>query len=287
MLRESERWVHVPPSGLLVEDAERLLVHPSTPRGASRVWRSWPGREEAEALVLRTIAEARAAGGARLVWYTGQGVSPPAMDEILPRCGFGKTEDLDVLAFELGTDPRPRLPGLHVPDGVGARLIRDEADLRLANAVEADVFPNMTWDERDTRAYLQGLAKLDARGRRRSPAPEGGSIVLRYLVTFQEDGDEEVVATAGAEVAGATGRLWGAGTRAERRGRGAYGALVIERCRRAHVLGATLALVKANTASAAPILRRAGFRLVATERRYTLEMASSPDRRAHRRGLHL
>jgi hypothetical protein len=27
MLRESERWVHIPPSCDLVEDSERLLVH--------------------------------------------------------------------------------------------------------------------------------------------------------------------------------------------------------------------------------------------------------------------
>lgn len=76
----------------------------------------------------------------------------------------------------------------------------------------------------------------------------------------------------------------GAGTRAERRG---LGALVIERCRRAHALGATLALAKANIASSAPILRRAGFRLVATERRYALEVATPSDRRAQRPGHHL
>jgi hypothetical protein len=287
MLRESVRWVHVPPSGLLVEDAERLLVHPFTPRGSSRVWRSWPDRGCAEALILRTIEEARAAGGTRLVWHTGDGVAPPAMDEILPQYGFGKAEDLEVLALELGTNPQPRLPGLPVPDGVGTRLVRDGADLRLANVVEAGVFPTAAWDERDTRAYLQGLSKLEARGGRKPPAPGGDSIALRYLATFQGDGGEEVVATAGAEVAGATVRLWGAGTRAERRGRGAYRALVIERCRHAHALGATLALAKANAASSAPILRRAGFRLVATERRYALELAPRSDGRAQRPGHHL
>ena len=46
----------------------------------------------------------------------------------------------------------------------------------------------------------------------------------------------------------------------------------MERCRHAHVLGATLALTKANTASSAPILRNAGFRSVAGERRYALRI---------------
>jgi hypothetical protein len=46
----------------------------------------------------------------------------------------------------------------------------------------------------------------------------------------------------------------------------------MERCRHAHALGATLVLAKANTTSLSPILRAAGFRRVATERRYTLKM---------------
>ncbi len=151
ILRESERWVHVPPSGVRVKDAGRLLVHLPAQRGASRVWRSRPDRTGAEALILQTIDEARAAGGTRLVWHTGDAVFPPFMDDLLPQNGFEKTEDLDVLAFELGTDPEPRLPGLRVPAGVRTQLVNDEADLRRANAVEAAVFPASTWDESDTR----------------------------------------------------------------------------------------------------------------------------------------
>ncbi len=69
---------------------------------------------------------------------------------------------------------------------------------------------------------------------------------------------------------------WGAGTLAGYRGRGAYRALVMERCRHAHALGATLALVKANTVSSVPILQTAGFRPVASERRYALKMTAPP-----------
>lgn len=80
------------------------------------------------------------------------------------------------------------------------------------------------------------------------------------------------VAAAGAEIAGETVRLWGAGTLEGFRGRGAYQALVAERCRLAHSLGATLALTKANASTSAPILKRAGFRPVAGERRHVLEL---------------
>jgi hypothetical protein len=44
ILREPERWVHVPPSGVRVEDVGRLLVHSLARRGTSRVWRSLTDR---------------------------------------------------------------------------------------------------------------------------------------------------------------------------------------------------------------------------------------------------
>jgi hypothetical protein len=67
-------------------------------------------------------------------------------------------------------------------------------------------------------------------------------------------------------------RAAGAGTLPEYRRRGAYGGLVVERCRLAHALGATLAITKANEATSAPLLRRAGFRAIASERRHTLQI---------------
>lgn len=278
ILRESERWVHVPPSGVLVEDAARLLVHPRARRGTSRVWRSWPDRAGAEALILHTIEETRAAGGTGLIWHTGDAVSPPFMDDALAEHGFEKTEDLDVLAFELGMDPDPKLPDLPVPHDVSTRLVRDRDDLRLANVVEAGVFPASNWGEADTRAYMHGLSELDVR-RQGRPGEDGVACAIRYLalVRSRRGEGQEIAGTAGAEVAGETVRLWGARTLPGHRGRGAYRALVVERCRHAHALGATLALSKANTASSAPILRNAGFRPVASERRYALEISARTD----------
>ena len=284
VLRESEAWVHVPPSGVLVEDGARLLVHLPTTRGvSSRVWRSRSDRRGAEALILGTIEEARSAGATRLVWHTGDTVSPPFMDGLLPRHGFEKTEDLDVLAFELGTDREPKLPGLHVPADVRAWPVTGEPDLHRANALEAAVFPSSSWDRLDTRAYLHRLSNLDLRGEtpfQKSPG-EAASQVLRYLASVRspENGRWKPAATAGAEVAGEAVRLWGAGTLPGHRGRGAYRALVLERCRHARALGAPLALAKANTASSSPILKAAGFRRVATEHRYALQLASQDARR--------
>jgi hypothetical protein len=278
VLRESAAWVHVPPSGVLAEDDACLLVHPPARQGTSRVWRCWPDRKGAEALILHTIGETRSAGATRVVWHTGDAVSPPFMDGLLPQHGFGKTEDLDVLAFELGTEWERKLPELRVPAGARARLVTKEHDLHGIRALEAAVFPTSSWDRRDTRAYPRGLSNLDLRERtpiRRRP-DEAVSHVLRYVASVRNPKNEgwEDAATAGAEVAGETVRLWGAGTLPGYRGRGAYRALVMERCRHAHSLGAALALAKANAASSSPILRAAGFRRVAMERRYALKIAA-------------
>jgi hypothetical protein len=122
---------------------------------------------------------------------------------------------------------------------------------------------------------MRGLSELDAR-RLRRPGVEGVACTLRYLALVRNRRGEgqEVAGTAGAELTGKTARLWGAGTLPEHRGRGAYRALVMERCRHAHALGATLALTKVNIASSAPILRNAGLHPVASERRYALKMAA-------------
>jgi hypothetical protein len=180
----------------------------------------------------------------------------------------------DILAFELGTGPEPHLPDLRVPHDVSTRLVWDEDDLRLANVVGAVVFPASTWGEADTRAYLRGLSELDAH-RKRGPGADDVSCAHRYLALVCSRGEGwEIAGTAGAELAGETVRLWGAGTLPRHRSRGAYRAIVMERCRHAHFLGATLALTKANTASSAPILRNVGFRPVASERRYALKSAA-------------
>jgi hypothetical protein len=110
-------------------------------------------------------------------------------------------------------------------------------------------------------------------------APGGRASVSLRFVAFVAPASEDrgnyarrAVAAAGADVVGETVRLWGAGTLENYRGRDAYRALVGERCRIARSLGATLALTKANAATSAPILERAGFRSVAEERRRTLRI---------------
>ena len=271
ILRESERWVHVPAAGTLVESGERFLVYPPGSRGTSRVWRSWPARDRAEGLILQTIEQVRESGGGRLVWHTGDAISPPFMDDLLPRHGFEKTEDLEVLAFDLGDDPQPNLPQLDVPNDTHVDLVRSEAEILQADAIASRVFPNSPeLTEPEIRAYLHGIEGLE----HRTLEPDADARTLRFLAFLRDHtlGIEKVVATAGAQVTDETVRLWGAGTLPEHRRRGAYRALVVERCRFAHTLGATLALTKANTATSAPLLQNAGFRRAGSERRHQLQI---------------
>lgn len=279
ILGESESWVYLPPDGVIFRDERRLLVHLPQRWATSRVWRSRPADEgRAAELIEETIRDARVAGSTKLVWHTGDRVSPPFMDACLKRRGFEATEDLAVLAFELGSGPKPTLPRLGVPTGIQAgvcaELVRDPEGLREALLVDSEIFASPPPSGEEFAEYSGHLEEL---GRRERRAPEmRASLALRFVAfaTSEDRGREakSAVAAAGAEVVGETVRLWGAGTLEAYRSLGAYRALVVERCRLAHALGATLALTKANAATSAPTLRRAGFLSVAEEHRHTLTL---------------
>jgi hypothetical protein len=277
VLRESERWVHVPSDGRCIEDERRLLVHLPERWGTSRVWRSWVADEErADVLIEKTVGEVRAAGGTRILWHTGDRVAPPFMDERLARHGFRKTEELEVLAFVLG-DGQERLPRMRDPEDLSVELVRDAEALGGALLVDAEVFRSPPPTGGEFAEYAGELDEL--RGRERGElSGEGRSLAMRFVayVNYPPRPEEEnprcIVAAAGAQIVGETLRLWGAGTRRASRGRGAYGALVLERCRVGRRLGATLALAKANVATSGPTLKRAGFCAVGSERRHVLEI---------------
>jgi hypothetical protein len=273
---ESERWIHVPSEGVRIEDERRLLVHLPRRWGQSRVWRaSVPDEERAQELIRETISAVRDFGGGRLVWHTGEGISPAFMDECLAKCGFETTEKLDVLAFFLGDGKESRLPRLGVPEGVTAGLVRDAEGLREALLVDSEVFSSPPPSGEEFSEYAGELERLELLERGEA-LPEGASLVLRFLALVEVDSERRVrtraIGAAGAQMVGKTLRLWGAATPEAFRGRGAYRALVLERCRLGRELGATLALAKANVATSGPTLERAGFRIVATERRHALEV---------------
>jgi hypothetical protein len=278
VLRESERWVHVPRDGRCFQDERRLMVHLPKRWGTSRVWRSWAANEEqASDLIEKTVGEVRAAGGGRILWHTGDRVAPPFMDECLARYGFRTTEKLEVLAFVLLDGRERRLPRLAVPEDISVELVRDAKGLREALRVDYEVLCSPPPMGGEFAEYAGEVEKLRRR-ERGEISKEGTSLAMRFAAyvdpSLRSGGGNPcgIVAAAGAQIAGETLRLWGAGTRQPFRGRGAYGALVLERCRVGRHLGATLALAKANVATSGPILKRAGFRPFGTEWRHVLEV---------------
>jgi hypothetical protein len=64
-------------------------------------------RPRAGELIGKIIWAVRAAGGGKLVWHTGEGISPPFMDECLARCGFETLSTLTLGRLAPGARPGP------------------------------------------------------------------------------------------------------------------------------------------------------------------------------------
>ncbi len=168
------------------------------------------------------------------------------------------------------------LPRLGVPEDVSAELVRDPGALREALLLDSEVFSSPPPSGEEFGEYAVELERLRRRERGKSLGGET-SLALRFAAFVDADSERggdsgRIVAAAGAQVVDQTLRLWGAATSEAFRGRGAYRALVLERCRVGSELGASLALTKANVATSSPILGRACFRRVGSERRYLLEV---------------
>jgi hypothetical protein len=214
VIRESERWVYVPPDGVRLEDERRLLVHLPKRRGQSRVWRSSaPDEETACELIGETIGTVRSFGGGGLVWHTGEGVSPAFMDECLAKCGFETTEELDVLAFFLVDGLRERLPRLGITEGVSAELVRDVDSLREALLIDSEVFSSPSPSGEEFAEYAGEREKLGLLEHGEA-LQEGTSLALRFLafvdgVSGRGIHARKTVGAAGAQIVGETLRLWG------------------------------------------------------------------------------
>ena len=135
------------------------------------------------------------------------------------------------------------MPYLGAPEGVTAELVRDAKRFREALLVNSEVFCSPPPSGGEFAEYAVELEKL-RQHERREPLERETSISLRFVAFTEAASEDEckntqkAVGAAGAQIVGETVRLWGAGTLVDFRGRGAYRALVVQRCRVAHALGA-------------------------------------------------
>lgn len=246
VLRAADAWVWVP------EDAERfttadldVVAYPPHFAMPTQVLRSSAARPTQE-LVEQAREVSRAWGRSELFWRVTP-ASPQGLEEVLVAKGGVLTEETAILAI----DTTEGVPDLAVPAEFTVRRVDDEQSLRACEEIAAAAFGSDPPPEERYPAALACLASDWELGT--------GFRSVVYL-----GGDP--VATGGCTIAGPVARLWGAGSHAEFRGRGAYRAVLDHRLKVAREFGATLGLVKGRVDTSGPILLRAGFTSYGVER---------------------
>ncbi|MFI2295484.1 hypothetical protein [Isoptericola sp. NPDC019571] len=257
VLRAAAEWSWVPPDADCVVTDVTLTRWPAWAQG--RVVLTGLASARAPEDVLRDAVErARAWGSDTLgVWVSAS--SAPDLTDLLLSRGALLEDTVDVLAraLEQGLREPPERDGRLV-----VRRVTDVDGLRDADRVDTAVWDQQPMDDDRLAAAARTLLSDD-------------SSEIR-VVAYQ---DGEPVASAGVTLApaprpelGTVARLWGAGTVPDRRGRGAYRAVLEERLRLSAAAGASLALVKGRVSTSARLLRRAGFERYGEENYYRLTL---------------
>jgi ribosomal protein S18 acetylase RimI-like enzyme len=198
-------------------------------------------------LVAQALEHYRADPGIeRVEWKTRGHDHAPGLHEALLANGFTPDEPESIMIGEA----RALAVDLALPDGVSARRVTEEADVRAMSAMQDEVFGDPPSDEM-ADALLRRLALAD--GMELWVAEADGLIVCA--------GRLEPV--RGTTFAG----IWGGATRPEWRGRGIYRALTALRARSALRLGKTL-IHSDSTEYSRPILERSGLVKVSTTTPY-------------------
>ena len=249
----ADTWIWVPPKSTQVLTSEYHLVsfpeHHHTTK-ASVLW-ARSGRPAAE-LVSEIAGYVLAWGLTEAHWTITESSRPDGLEAELLSRGAQPAETTTIMAWDLAAG----LPDLDVPDGVRTALITGETDLRAGVGVAMDVWGDgsvpTAADLAQERDYLAESLRTGLRFR-----------VVGYL-------GGQPASFGGCDLDGPVARLWGAATRPQFRGRGAYRAVLAHRLAEARDRGATLALVKARVDTSAPTLHRLGFTGYGEERGYTV-----------------
>jgi hypothetical protein len=187
----------------------------------------------------------RAEGREKAVWFVPEAASPSDLAERLTALGMTPADVPGVEprgAAMVAVEPLP--PG---PPDVVARRATSFDEFLAAQMVAADSF---AMDETMRRAFEERAEGL-------WPFQAAGGPIATFVALI----DGEVVASANASFGNTAVFLTGGGTRPDRRGRGAYTALVRARWDAAVEHG-TPALTVTAGALSRPILERLGFTIV-------------------------
>jgi hypothetical protein len=259
-----ERESHFSPTANRIETSEFLLFVVPESYALTYVRRFQCAPERADTAIDEVLVRVRELGGTGLRWVVNSKSSPGDLSTRLLRRGFVKLTEAETLFFELGAKGTPRLPRGRTARGVSARAVyRDEEiDLfvRLGERIFGDPVP--------PPAYLE---KFRSEVHRTIDSTGHSELFLSY------DGGVPV-GRGGMSMTGVVGRLWTAGVVRESRGKGAYMALVTERCKAAHDQGAEIALTHAKVGTSGPILKAHGFLSAGPYTYYELASVTAPRR---------
>ena len=236
----SNAWAWTLDNMTVVEDAEykiaRLPDYFDHQLTVMEFRPSWPIGPAVDAVLER----ARAFGLPKLRWEMRLD-SPAELPAELTARGAALVLVLDVLACDL-RQGAPTLPPASVD--VRTRWATDFETARDASAISVAGFGGaLPPDDR-----VEANAAKDAAA---VPAGEGGMLVA--YVNGLPGG------SGGVTMVDGVARLWGGVVVPSARGQGVYRAVLDARLSYARAHGATMALVKGNIDTSAPILRRAGF----------------------------
>lgn len=255
VLAAAAEWLWLPDGTEVLDGDVTILRRPAWLARRVAVERTRSDRPAAE-LIDEASSIARGWEADTLQWAVGDHDAPDLATELEAR-GAVVDDVLDILGLPLGA--RPELPKA---PGVEAAVVETREQLAAVGDINAEVWGDAPLAERLGAEFAELRRILD----------EGTG--FRVLATL-----EGVPAAAGGVTLapgprglGPVARLWGAATREPHRGRGLYRAVLEERLRRSADAGAEMALVKGRITTSAPILKRAGFRRVGGERRFTLPL---------------
>lgn len=241
-LLERAHWdfFWAPPDAVIVDRPELLYI--SCARDVphlNTVTRLRAGAERLPGLVDEVV---RAHAGRRSRWSVLHGRSHEALQAQLARAGYAPVQEHD--AFALSPESYKAVPA----PGIVVKRVDSIERLRHSDDVRRQAFdePNADADEATLQRTLEGCTGPEARGTRfvAYDAASGQPLSTGGLNSFPTLG---------------FGLLWGGGTVAEARGRGAYSAIVASRLDHARRRGLHLVGLYARVDTSAPIVARQGF----------------------------
>ncbi|GAA1900741.1 GNAT family N-acetyltransferase [Lapillicoccus jejuensis] len=209
--------------------------------------------EDAPAVVAAVAAVARERGKPWMTWWLSPSARPVELADALLAVGAVAEESCDIVACDLAGG----IPDVGDVAPVCTEVVQDAAGIDDFGAVSDAVWGPVRDPEARRATQLADLGR---------PLAEQDS---RRVVGHLED---RPVAVGGLQVADGVARLYGAATRPEARGRGAYRAVLHRRLVEARALGATTALVHARVGTSGPILRRCGFEAYGVARSFRLDL---------------